>query len=53
MDTAYEQCIEFPRKIATPEGNPTKGIKFNATKALEKRYENAITQIIRTAFSAG
>ena len=36
MDTAYEQCIELPRAIATPEGHPIKGAKANATKVLEE-----------------
>ena len=31
IDTAYEQCIELPRAIATPEGHPIKGAKANAT----------------------
>ena len=53
IDTAYEQCIELPRAIATPEGHPIKGAKANATKVLEKRYENATTQVIRTALPAG
>ena len=53
MDTAYKQCIELPRAIATPEGHPIKGAKANATKVLEKRYENATTQIIRTALPVG
>ena len=48
-----EQCIELPRAIATPEGHPIKGAKANATKVLEKRYENATTQIIRIALPVG
>lgn len=53
MDTAYEQCVELPRAIATPDGHPMKGTKSNTIKALEKRYENATPPIIRTALTAG
>ena len=31
MDTAYEQCVELPRAIATPDGHPMKGTKSNTT----------------------
>ena len=53
MDSAYEQCIELPRAIATPDGHPIKGTKSNTTKVLEKGYENASPQIILTALPAG
>ena len=53
MDSAYEQCIELPRAIATPDGHPIKGTKSNTTKVLEKRYENTTPQIILTALPAG
>ena len=44
MDTAYEQCIELPRALATSDGHPIKGTKSNTTKVFEKRYENATPQ---------
>ena len=53
LETAYEQCIELPRAIATSDGNPTKGTKSNTTKAFEKRYENATPQIVTTALPIG
>ena len=39
QETAYEQCIELPRAIATSDGNRTKGTKSNTTKAFEKRID--------------
>ena len=49
MDTAYEQCIELPRALATSDGHPIKGTKANTTKVFDKRYENVTPPIIRTA----
>ena len=38
---SYQQCIELPRAIATPDGKPIKGAKAKITKVYKKRYENA------------
>ena len=46
--TAFQQCIELPRAIATTDGQPVKGTKSNITKAYKKRYENARFPVIRT-----
>ena len=55
LETAYEQCIELPRALATSDGNPINGTKSNTTKAFEKRYENATLQIhvVTTALPIG
>lgn len=51
--SAYQQCIELPRAIATSNGQPMKGTKSNTTKVYEKRYEHAFPPIIHTTFPTG
>jgi len=50
---SYQQCIELPRAIATPDGKPIKGAKANITKVYEKRYENATPLIITATLPDG
>lgn len=53
QDMSYQQCIEAPRAIATPDGKPIKGAKDDITKMYEKRYENATPLIITAVLPDG
>lgn len=53
INTAYEQCLELPRAIATTEGHPVKDTKSTTTKVYEKQYEHTTPTIITTALPQG
>ncbi len=53
IGNVFEQFLELPRAIATSEGIPNKGTKSNSTKVYAKRYEHAISPVVRSTFPPG
>ena len=52
IQSAYEQCIELPRAIATSDGTPIKGTKSSTTNCLEKRYRHSTPPVILTSLQS-
>ena len=52
IQSAYEQCIELPRAIATSDGTPIKGTKSSTTNCLEKRCQHSTPPVILTSLQS-